>query len=127
MGQEALLPGLPGLGVQGEEHVGGVVLPDEYAISVKNGDGLPELLSAIVSHLRGLGQGEPALLTRERHRVAVVAAAVALERMTQSHGAPSELLAEDVRLAVMALERLVGRIGVEDVLDNLFAGFCIGK
>ncbi|WP_089173174.1 tRNA uridine-5-carboxymethylaminomethyl(34) synthesis GTPase MnmE [Bosea sp. AS-1] len=107
--------------------LGGVVLPGEYAISVKNGDGLPELLSAIVSHLRGLGQGEPALLTRERHRVAVVAAAAALERMTQSHGAPSELLAEDVRLAVMALERLVGRIGVEDVLDNLFAGFCIGK
>ena len=105
----------------------GIVLPGEYAISVKNGDGLPELLSAIVSHLRGLGQGEPALLTRERHRVAVVAAAVALERMTQSHGAPSEMLAEDVRLAVMALERLVGRIGVEDVLDNLFAGFCIGK
>lgn len=117
----------PQIAVATKADLGGVVLPDEYAISVKNGDGLPELLSAIVSHLRGLGQGEPALLTRERHRVAVVAAAVALERMTQSHGAPSELLAEDVRLAVMALERLVGRIGVEDVLDNLFAGFCIGK
>jgi tRNA modification GTPase len=66
-------------------------------------------------------------LTRERHRIAVADAIAALERATKSVGAPSELLAEDIRLAVMALERLVGRIGVEDVLDHLFAGFCIGK
>ncbi len=107
--------------------IAGSVRPDEHAISVANGQGLAELLSAIVARLRGLAQGEPALLTRERHRAAVAAAIKALERMTESPGAPSELLAEDIRLAVMALERLVGRIGVEDVLDTLFAGFCIGK
>ena len=42
------------------------------------------------------------------------------------HG-QSELLAEELRIAVLALERLVGRIDVEDVLDRLFSGFCIGK
>ncbi|CAM5774164.1 tRNA uridine-5-carboxymethylaminomethyl(34) synthesis GTPase MnmE [Bosea minatitlanensis] len=107
--------------------LGGTALPGERAISVRSGEGLPELLSAIVAHLRGLGQNEPALLTRERHRVAVAAAIAALERATRSRGGPSELSAEDLRLAVSALERLVGRIGVEDVLDTLFAGFCIGK
>lgn len=107
--------------------LGGTALPGERAISVKTGEGLPELLAAIVASLRGLGQNEPALLTRERHRAAVATAIAALERAVESRSGPSELLAEDIRLAVMALERLVGRIGVEDVLDNLFAGFCIGK
>ncbi|WP_449256742.1 tRNA uridine-5-carboxymethylaminomethyl(34) synthesis GTPase MnmE [Bosea sp. (in: a-proteobacteria)] len=105
----------------------GTVLPGERAISVRSGEGLPELLSAIVAHLRGLSQNEPALLTRERHRVAVTEAILALERATRVRGGPSELSAEDLRIAVSALERLVGRIGVEDVLDTLFAGFCIGK
>jgi tRNA modification GTPase len=107
--------------------LGGAALPGELAVSTWSGEGLPELLAAVTAHLRGLGQGEPALLTRERHRAAVAAAIAALERAASSRGAPSELLAEDIRLAVMALERLMGRIGVEDVLDNLFAGFCIGK
>ncbi len=118
---------VPQIPVATKADLGGTVLPGERAISVKNGEGLPELLAAIGEYLRGLGQGEPALLTRERHRIAVADAIAALERATESAGAPSELLAEDIRLAVMALERLVGRIGVEDVLDHLFAGFCIGK
>lgn len=115
------------LAVATKSDLAGSVRPDEHAISVANGQGLAELLSVIVARLRGLAQGEPALLTRERHRAAVAAAIEALQRMAASPGAPSELLAEDIRLAVMALERLVGRIGVEDVLDTLFAGFCIGK
>jgi tRNA modification GTPase len=38
-----------------------------------------------------------------------------------------ELAAEDLRLAARALERITGRIGAEDVLDLIFASFCIGK
>ena len=38
-----------------------------------------------------------------------------------------ELLAEHIRLAIRALERLTGRIGVEDILDVIFRDFCIGK
>ena len=38
-----------------------------------------------------------------------------------------EVLAEQIRLATRALERLTGRIGVEDVLDVIFRDFCIGK
>ena len=107
--------------------LGHAVLDGEHAISVKTGEGIPELLSVIVARLRGLGQVEPALLTRERHRIAVSDAIVALERVVEANHGQGELLAEDIRLAVVALERLVGRIDVEDVLDQLFAGFCIGK
>jgi tRNA modification GTPase len=69
---------------------------------------------------------EPALVTRERHRLALEDAKAAL------HGATSgllteELLAEELRLASRALQRLTGRVDVEDVLDVIFRDFCIGK
>jgi tRNA modification GTPase len=105
----------------------GPILPGERAISVRTGEGLTELLADIATHLQGLSSKEPALLTRERHRIAVADAVSALERATTAEHGQGELLAEDMRMAVIALERLVGRIGVEDVLDRLFAGFCIGK
>ncbi|PZN98711.1 MAG: tRNA uridine-5-carboxymethylaminomethyl(34) synthesis GTPase MnmE [Hyphomicrobiales bacterium] len=105
----------------------GQVLSDELAISVMTGAGLEALLGAIVARLSALTQAEPALLTRERHRLSVTQAIVALERAIDSRHGQAELLAEDIRLAVLALERLVGRIDVEDVLDQLFSGFCIGK
>jgi tRNA modification GTPase len=37
------------------------------------------------------------------------------------------LVAEDIRLARSAFDRLTGRAGVEDVLDALFSRFCLGK
>ena len=101
--------------------------PGEVRVSVRSGEGLPELLDLVARRLSGEGQAEPALLTRERHRVAVTEAIIALERALASPSVPAELLAEDLRLASRALERLLGRVDVEDVLDQLFAGFCIGK
>ncbi len=115
------------LKVATKSDLSGSVLPDELPISVRTGEGLTELLAEIVRRLQQLGSGEPALLTRERHRIAVTDAIVALERVVTARHGHGELLAEDMRLAVVALERLVGRIDVEDVLDRLFAGFCIGK
>jgi tRNA modification GTPase len=38
-----------------------------------------------------------------------------------------ELLAEDLRSAARALGRITGRVDVEDILDVVFASFCIGK
>ncbi|WNJ90699.1 tRNA uridine-5-carboxymethylaminomethyl(34) synthesis GTPase MnmE [Bosea sp. 685] len=105
----------------------GQALPGEIAVSSQTGAGLDDLLASIIAELGALSQPEPALLTRERHRVAVSDAALALERALDARHGQVELLAEEVRLAVTALERLVGRIDVEDVLDQLFSGFCIGK
>ena len=107
--------------------VGGKAREGELPLSARTGQGLPDLLDRIGSMLGGSQAAEPALLTRERHRQAVSAAAAALERMVVSRHGQNELLAEDVRIAIRELERLVGRVGVEDVLDQVFAGFCIGK
>jgi tRNA modification GTPase len=115
------------LAIATKADLGGVAAPGELAISVKTGQALDALLAMIVERIAARSPPEPALLTRERHRVAVSEAIRALDRaVTADHG-QAELLAEDIRLAVLSLERLIGRIDVEDVLDQLFAGFCIGK
>ena len=97
----------------------------DLAISVKTGEGLPQLLDLIRERAeRALGGGD-AVITRERHRVALSDAAASISRgLLQPE---TELFAEDVRLAARAVGRISGRVDVEDVLDRLFSAFCIGK
>jgi tRNA modification GTPase len=97
-------------------------------ISAATGAGVDELVRALGAFAESFFTAEPALVTRERHRAALRAASEALGgalRLGPQGG--DELLAEQIRLATRALERLTGRIGVEDVLDLIFRDFCIGK
>jgi tRNA modification GTPase len=64
--------------------------------------------------------------TRARHARLLTAAREHLARASDMLGEP-ELAAEDVRLAARALGMVTGEIGVEDVLGEVFATFCIGK
>lgn len=97
----------------------------DIAISAASGEGLPALLDAIAGAAReALGAGD-ALVTRERHRVALEEAGMAIRRGLRV--AETELFAEEIRLAGRALGRISGRVDVEDVLDRLFSSFCIGK
>ena len=73
------------------------------------------------------GGREPPAATRLRHRQALAEAADALARATAPTAAEPELMAEDVRLAARALERLSGRLDPEEVLGRVFSAFCIGK
>lgn len=99
----------------------------EYALSAKNGIGLPELLGALTLFAEeAAGIGQPALVSRERDLIALTAAQEALDRFL-SEGATDEIAAEHLRQASLALGRLLGRIDTEQVLDRLFASFCIGK
>lgn len=107
--------------------LGGSAGAGEIGVSAMTGAGLPELVELIASRLGKLGQTEPALVTRERQRAAVADAAAAIERAALLPHDQPELIAEELRLAVRALERLIGKVDVEDVLDSLFSGFCIGK
>jgi tRNA modification GTPase len=99
----------------------------EYALSAKNGVGIPQLLAALAAFAEAAaGGGAPSLLSRERDLVALTSAQESLDRFL-SEGATDEIAAEHLRQAGLALERLVGRIDTEQVLDRLFASFCIGK
>ncbi|GIU67668.1 tRNA uridine-5-carboxymethylaminomethyl(34) synthesis GTPase MnmE [Candidatus Phycosocius spiralis] len=70
---------------------------------------------------------QAAPLTRLRHQDAVQEAIGCLARAADATHASPELIAEDLRLAARALGRIAGQVDVEDVLDRLFAQFCIGK
>jgi tRNA modification GTPase len=97
-------------------------------ISAITGAGIDALLTALADYAERFFTAEPALVTRERHRLALQEAADALDAALELGPAGAEeLVAEQIRLATRALERLTGRIGVEDILDVIFRDFCIGK
>lgn len=98
-------------------------------VSAMTGQGVDDLVAAVAEVLRGRVAGIGVAM-RERHRVAMNRASehldVAVQLMNQRVDA-SEILAEEVRTAVRCIDSLVGRVDVEDILDEVFASFCIGK
>jgi tRNA modification GTPase len=94
-------------------------------VSALTGEGLPVLIAALASRIEQIYDIAAPLLTRARHREALETALTALQR---SLGAElPELRAEDLRLAWRSLGRITGRVDVEDLLDVIFADFCLGK
>ena len=99
----------------------------EFSLSVQTGIGIRALVDKLgIFAETAAGAGAPALLSRERDLVALRQAQEALDAFL-SEGTTDEIAAEHLRQASLALERLVGRIDTEQVLDRLFASFCIGK
>lgn len=98
----------------------------DLGVSARTGAGIDGLLAAIEARVTAaMGAGEHPALTRLRHRQCLEDAAAALERALAATEA--ELTAEDLRLALRAMDRLIGRTDVEDLLDLIFRDFCIGK
>jgi tRNA modification GTPase len=101
-----------------------------FAISAAEGTGVEPLIAALSRHAADFffNAGEPALVTRERHRHALGETLAALRRsLAEAVSGREEIVAEELRLAARALGRLTGRVDVEDVLDVIFRDFCIGK
>ena len=106
-----------------------VARPDDdgaLRLSAKTGDGAEALLAALGRLvLQKTGSGESAPVTRARH-VAILREVLAHIEAAQQADA-LELAAEDLRLAQRALGRMTGTVDVEQLLDVVFADFCIGK
>jgi tRNA modification GTPase len=95
------------------------------AISALTGEGIAELIEVLAMRVAADYDQAAPLLTRARHRAALGEARRALRRALD---APlPELRAEDLRLAWRSLGRITGHVDVEDLLDVIFAEFCIGK
>ena len=99
---------------------------DAVSISAQTGEGLDHLLDRIEAEAAAATGGGDALITRERHRLGLTQCWDHLDRLLAGSALP-ELAAEDLRLAVRALGEVAGQVGVEELLDRLFSGFCIGK
>jgi tRNA modification GTPase len=100
----------------------------DYAVSARTGDGIPELVAALGRIVKpAVGSDESPAITQLRHRRQIEACLEALAGAPPIGGPDIELAAENLRRAADALGRIVGRIDPEDVLDQVFARFCIGK
>ena len=107
-------------------------LGEGLPVSAVTGEGLDQLRRGVAERLFADGVAladlEPSL-TRERHRVALTRAAEALAQVS-AHLAPggdAVLAAHHVQEAVRALDTLIGAVDVEEMLDRVFASFCVGK
>jgi tRNA modification GTPase len=99
----------------------------EFSFSTSTGAGIAELLARLMAFAaERTGAGEPVLLSRERDRLALQNAAESVQ-LARGRLADAEIAAEQLRAAAHALERLLGRMDAESVLDHLFQRFCIGK
>jgi len=89
------------------------------------GEGIAQLLMRIADLAKSLlpAEGSVALNRRQATHLAEAHA----ELLAASEVADIVLLAEHLRAARMAFDRLTGRAGMEDVLDALFSRFCLGK
>ena len=104
-------------------------LDKKGAISGLTGEGIEELVKRIADVLtkRTASAG---VATRERHRSAMQQALDGLIRaqmLLESGPEQYDIVAEDLRRAILALESLVGRVDVENLLDEIFSSFCLGK
>ncbi|MEE2905821.1 MAG: tRNA uridine-5-carboxymethylaminomethyl(34) synthesis GTPase MnmE [Gemmatimonadota bacterium] len=107
-------------------------LAGHLRVSAMTGEGLdqvkqllPELVySAVVS-----AQEEVPVLTRRRHALALEVALSEVSDFTEAlaDGLPAEVASTHLRAAATALEEILGVISVDDVLDAVFAEFCVGK
>lgn len=106
--------------------------PDSVSVSVISGKGLDELprrLSiAAFGGLMSYGDILP-VVTRARHRAALERALVELDGFwtAREAGVDAAAAATHLRAAVSALDDLIGAVTPEDVLDRVFAAFCVGK
>jgi tRNA modification GTPase len=100
----------------------------QFGISAHRGDGVEELVAALVDFARDyFGTNEGDLIGRARHRQLLRAAADSLRRSSDVAALGEELVAEELRSAAYSVGRLLGRVDVEDILDSIFREFCIGK
>ncbi|MFL6739637.1 MAG: GTPase, partial [Sphingomicrobium sp.] len=94
-------------------------------VSSVTGEGLEALTRALLAKASELiSKGDEIALDRRQHEL-LAEAQVALARGAEL--SDSVLVAEELRIARLAIDRISGRAGVEDLLDALFGRFCLGK
>lgn len=98
-------------------------------ISGKSGEGVDDLITHLTTVLSGR-VATVGVAMRERHKLAMMKSLgflSAAQDAMESGNFMEDLVAEDIRAATRAVDSLVGRIDVEEVLGEIFASFCIGK
>ncbi|KAM8874610.1 5-taurinomethyluridine-[tRNA] synthase subunit GTPB3, mitochondrial isoform 2-T2 [Spinachia spinachia] len=105
-------------------------LPPVCPISCNTNEGLQDFLAVLHNSVKTLC-GNPLscapTLTQARHRAHLQQCFAALAQYQRYRDLDLALAAEGVRLALVSLGRITGRVGAEEILDIIFKDFCIGK
>ena len=90
--------------------------------------GINKLMKMVVNHLNSLAPKESTLLTRKRHLKAVKKSIDTLIKMqTIDLNSNPELASEHLRIVAKEIGNITNVIDVEEILDDIFNNFCIGK
>ena len=102
--------------------------PSRVRVSCLTGAGIESLKGAIKQRVGFSGEGST-FSARQRHIEALNAALTALENAAErlKSNAAAEVIAEELRLAHIALGEITGETTPDDLLGSIFATFCIGK
>ena len=110
-------------------HGNGTAHP-QLPVSSKTGQGLAELKDFMNAALfKDRGNSEDLWITSEREKACLEEALAGIDRVLQlvRHNPAVELLAFEMQVVRRALQSITGEISSEDILQSIFAGFCIGK
>ena len=105
--------------------LGGAAPGGSISVSSVTGEGLKPLLERIAAEAKSVLPGEGAIALNRRQARQLAEAVDALGDAATA--TDPVIIAESLRLARAAFDRLTGRAGVEDLLDALFGRFCLGK
>jgi tRNA modification GTPase len=106
---------------------------ESVAVSAETGagiDGLVTVISRVLAANEGVIETDAPVLVKERHRFAVDTALSevrAFRDAWEARALPAPVAAVHLRTAITVLEDLIGAVDVEDVLDEVFRRFCVGK
>jgi len=119
---------IPTLTVATKCDLGPPTIAFDVTVSARTGAGLDALRDAILARSGGRDAIDAPYLARTRHLRALEQVATRLAAATQACAAHHlDLAAEDLALALRALEEMTGAYTTEDLLGDIFASFCIGK
>lgn len=103
-----------------------------FSLSALTGEGVEDFQKALVKEVSGAlaheGEGS-VIVTNNRQRECLLRARESLGRVMGARAGevPLEIISEDIRGALRALEEIIGRTWSEDILGRIFSRFCIGK
>src|SRR5262249_39927881 len=98
----------------------------EIVVSARTREGLDALRESIAARL-GLREGSEGLLVLDRHREVLERCRDALRESEEALSRGDEWAAAALRRALFALGEITGETATEELLDRIFARFCVGK
>jgi tRNA modification GTPase len=104
---------------------------EDFRVSAKNGDGMMHFINGLKERVMGVSaySEKDAIITNIRHFNCLTRAKESLLNVieTARERLSGEFIASDLRAAEFAFSEIIGEVTPEDILNNIFSKFCIGK